>query len=191
MFYNPALKKALVTGTAGRGVNRTWRSVRHLGARLRGARDTKLARLGTDDVLVVPDIIYPDVVDLFPGTKVIVAVQVIRGLARAFNRDLVKTPSGEPLALSRCHAFLASSESCRDAVRTVAGREPLMVPLHVGFDGLDYTETKKRQIAYMPRKLPLDASIVTSVLKRAPELEGHSFQPIHGMKSPQVVEILK
>jgi glycosyltransferase involved in cell wall biosynthesis len=194
VFYNPALKEALVTSIAGRGINRKRIEAEYLVARLglrRDARQAERAQPGAGDILVVPEIIYPDVVDLFPGTRVVVAVQVIHGMARAFERDLKKTGPGQATALSRCQAILATSETCQAIVRTVSGQEPILVPLHVGFEGLHYAETKKRQVAYMPRKRPVDARFVTAVLKRAPELEGYDFVPIHGMKPPEVVEVLR
>lgn len=185
-YHNPKLRGVLVPGSWERGPQATLRRWRSGVLKARSRSGTPLAQPGPEDVLVVPEIIYPEIAALFPEARIVVIVQVVSGFARAVQRDLAKGGTG----LARCDAFVATSQACRAAVVAVTGREPLLVPLHVGFAGLGYTGTKKRQIAYMPRKRPLDAGFVVPVLERAPELAGYRFQAIDRVKPPQVVEML-
>lgn len=65
------------------------------------------------------------------------------------------------------------------------------VPYFIDADRYRYSRTKKRQIAYMPRRLKEDSDAVTNLLKLRDNLKGFTFVPIQDVNQQQVAEVMK
>lgn len=120
------------------------------------------------DVLVVPEFMYPEAVAAFGDRNCILAVQDVFGLMYASLRSR-RWQGGQPEQFS---AIFSTSQACGGAVRAVFNVEGGGVRLPVCHAGLTYNPDKKLQIAFMPRKRREEARILTALIKRHPDLVG-------------------
>ena len=65
------------------------------------------------------------------------------------------------------------------------------VPYFINADLYRYSKEKKKQIAYMPRRLKEDSDAVINLLKIRGNLKGFTFVPIQGMSQTQVAQVMK
>jgi len=120
------------------------------------------------DVLVVPEFMYPEVVAAFGSRKCILAVQDVFGLMYASLRSR-RWHGEQPEEFS---AIFATSQACAGAVRAVFSVEGGGFRLPVCHVGLTYNPDKKLQIALMPRKRREEARILATLIERHPDLVG-------------------
>lgn len=139
--------------------------------------------LRPDDVLVIPEFRYPEVAALYPGHRRVLFAQDVFGFARAHSRDV--TSGGR--AIEGFGAVMTTSEASQAAVRTLSGRDSLR--LRLPLTGHRFGETKKKIVAYMPRKRPQEAEIVVTALRQMPEFADWEFVRIAGM-SPDALRRL-
>lgn len=120
-------------------------------------------RPGPRDVMVIPEFDYPTYAGLFPETPAVLCVQDPTSLLIAYGRD-----SGNLQA--RFAAVLATSRAAARGVDILLGRPAHRMTLPVARPGLQADHPKKLQIAYMPRKLGIQAERVVRALGRRPGL---------------------
>ena len=120
------------------------------------------------DVLIVPEFIYPEVMAAFGDRRCILAVQDVFGLMRASLRSRRWRQRG-PEAFS---AILSTSEACARAVGAVFGAPGDVFRLPVCQAGLRYNPDKTVQIALMPRKRREEARILEALIRAHPDLAG-------------------
>jgi hypothetical protein len=120
------------------------------------------------DVLVVPEFMYPEAVAAFGDRNCILAVQDVFGLMYASLRSR-RWQGAQPEQFS---AIFSTSQACGGAVRAVFNVEGGGFRLPVCHAGLTYNPDKKLQIALMPRKRREEARILASLIKRHPDLVG-------------------
>jgi len=65
------------------------------------------------------------------------------------------------------------------------------VPVFLSSQTFSYTQAKKKQIAYMPRKLKRDSALLINMLRVRGKLDGFSFLPIDGMSHAQVAQAMR
>lgn len=146
------------------------------------ARNARL-RLRPDDVIVASDWALGRLSLLYPHHTKVALVQGLTPLYRGFDPE-------RGAAAHRIAATVATSQACAEAARLSNLPEPAVVRLGVGQPGLEYRESKKRQVAYVPGKLPHVARVAVAALRRAPELAGYDFVPIEKRTGAEVAQIL-
>jgi len=122
----------------------------------------------SQDLLVVPEFMYPEAVATFGANRCILAVQGFSVLLFANLRS----QHGKGRQSEQFHAIFSTSQACAGAVRAVFNVEGGVFPLPVCHAGLTYNPDKKLQIALMPRKRREEAQILASLIERHPDLVG-------------------
>jgi hypothetical protein len=120
------------------------------------------------DVLVVPEFMYPEAIAAFGARNCILAVQDVFGLMYASLRS-PHWQGAEPEGFS---AIFSTSRASAAAVRTLFNVKGGSFRLPVCHDGLTYNPDKKLQIALMPRKRRVEARILAALIERHPDLAG-------------------
>jgi len=118
------------------------------------------------DVLVVPEFMYPEAVAAFGGRNCILAVQDVFGLMYASLRSR-RWQGEQPEEFS---AIFSTSQACAGAVRAVFNVEGCGFRLPVCHASLTYNLDKKLQIALMPRKRREEARILATLIEKHPDL---------------------
>lgn len=120
------------------------------------------------DVLIVPEYMYPEAVAAFAGRRCILAVQGYMVLMRTSLRS--RRWQGEaPEAFS---AIFSTSQACVKAVGAIFDTKSAFLPLPVCHPGLSFNPDKKLQIALMQRKRPEEARILAALIRQHPDLAG-------------------
>jgi len=180
-FYDPALA-ALANPFEGR-LTRLKRKFSGLSAGRKGANTRR--RPGKDDVIVAPEYALTEIARAYPEHAIVLAAQDAQGLALARHWDAAGT------AFGRVVAAFATSRASAAALRHVFDGAAERITLPVGQEGLDYTETKKRQIAFMPRKRREEAAFVVAALRAMPELDGWEIVEMAGLRPERLVEVFR
>ena len=169
-FYSPELDELFRRGFFRPGVRERVRQlVRDLPRRLaRPARFGSPSRLPVlqpepQDVLIVPEFMYPEALAVFGDRRCILAVQDVFGLLRASLR----WQDAKPGAFS---AIFSTSQACAKAVGAIFPGEGSFFPLPVCHTGLTFNPDKKLQIAFMPRKRAEEARILAALIGKHPDL---------------------
>ena len=138
------------------------------------------------DVYIIPEYLYPELFDLFPEARRILAVQDVFGFFRSFTRDTAR----ERPAIGRFDAIFTTSEASHRAVQSVVEGAPYRLTLSVERPGLHYRQDKKLQIAYMPRKRKDDAKIIVNALKNRADMADVTFLAIENVAEDALQSIL-
>lgn len=184
-FYSPRVPQSRGVRHLVRGGMK--KAARTLRARTLGGKRNAPVAFGPDAVLVLPEFFYPECVAAFPGVPWVLVAQDAHGLLRAWTRDVETAPA----VVGDAAMVIASSQASHDAASLVAAPGRLY-RMHNAIDdeGLPFRVEKKQQIAYMPRKRPVDAKIVTSLLRKMPVLEGWDIVRIEKLPQAEVQRII-
>ncbi|WP_052265241.1 glycosyltransferase [Ruegeria sp. ANG-R] len=142
-----------------------------------------LLTLRPSDVLLLPEYLYPEYSALFPQNRKILFVQDVYGFCFALQRDLKNGTN----ALDDFEATITTSAAAQSAVAQFTGLDSFLVSQSVTRPGLDSKASKKRQIAYMPRKRPKEITTLLGCLRENPALEGWNFRKIENV-SPEELD---
>jgi glycosyltransferase involved in cell wall biosynthesis len=139
------------------------------------------------DIIVVPEYCYPEIVPRFPRQHCVVLAQDVFGFVRAHVR-YVELGHG---VMQDVIAVLTTSRTSAAAVAEIGA--PFHLPLALSIDARDFsfTEAKKLQIAYMPRKRAEEAALIATVLRDTPALRDVPLVPIVNLPHAEMVRIMK
>jgi hypothetical protein len=154
----------------------------------RGKTTNQQLHRKSTDIYVLPEFWYPELANMFAGARTVLATQDVYGFSRAFQRD---TTHNSPAVINQFGAVFTTSQASAKAVNTIAGLANHNIPLSIERAGLTFSQNKKLQIAYMPRKRAEDAGLIISALKSRPALAGVSIVPFTMMSNEKVLETLK
>lgn len=145
------------------------------------------------DILVIPETVVGSVSAFRPELR-----RIIFNQNSSYTFGVGDTSIFHPRALSEhyqkaLHTFVISQYDYKfisslfgiDSVRLSLLINPIEVDL------FSHPSSKKRQVAFMPRKNPKHSLIVTSYLKSHPLLRGWEFVPIHKMNQTEVASVLR
>lgn len=151
----------------------------------RNSGPNRLRRPSINDVIVAPEFCLAGLAAIYPANPLVLAVQ--NGFGLLIDRQW--HANGD--VMSNFDAAFSISEACHAALRHAFHGPAERIILPVDQPGLEYTETKKRQIAYMPRKRPDQAAFVAATLAATPELKDWELVPIDRMTPDQVAAALR
>lgn len=141
------------------------------------------ARPGRGDIVVVPEFWCSPVDTIYPEPDRVLMIQ-------GQSHVLVARPDYDRLP-EAYGAAIVTSRSTEALAHRMGLKHVHFVPVAVGTGGgLQFTEQKRRQIAYMPRKRPEEVDVVTHLLRKSPGLADYQFVPIDNMVWPQVADVL-
>jgi len=149
-----------------------------------------------------------------PGSSVKLSendVLVLSGRESAYCREILVGIPKVSLSQNPFIFFHANSLDCRDSIyhRDIIGRITMSelnynmhcrifpandvwnVPVYIDSRYFNYSHNKKRQIAYMPRRLEQDSRALVNMLSLRDHLHGFSFVPIDGKTLPETARIMK
>lgn len=151
----------------------------------RGPPKNKLLTIAPDDVFVLPEVRYPEYSKLFPDNRCILLTQDVFLFCRALSQDRA---SGTNF-IDRFDAIITTSDASRTAVSRFACRDSLAVLQSVFRPELDAAKPKRRQIIYMPRKRPEEATSLVGCLKGHDALTGWTFKAIQNVGAAELDQL--
>lgn len=139
-----------------------------------------------DDVFVIPEFAYPEYAAQFPNNTCILLAQDVISFSRAYARDRIDGTD----SLESFEEILTTSKASQAAIAEFSGKICDIIPQVADRPTLKPTISKKRQIAYMPRKRLDEVEIIVGHLANLPELAGWSLVEIKNLNSEKRDEIL-
>ena len=145
------------------------------------------------DILVIPETIVCSVSSFHPELK-----RIIFNQNSSYTFGVGDSSIFNPLALAKhyssaLHTFVISQYDYKFITSLFPVKDSrvslLINPIEI--DLFLHPTSKKRQVAFMPRKNHKHSLIVTSYLKSHPLLRGWTFVPIHGMTQVEVAGVLR
>lgn len=130
-----------------------------------------------DDVIMVPEFTAAWLSAKFPSSRKVLMLQ------NGFSA--LKEAAAPGFAPADYVMEIAFSEACAEASRLVCGRAPEQISLAIDPHKFAYTERKKLQLAYMPRRRFRDLEILEPLLKKAPALRDVEFVSIHQLTADE------
>ena len=179
---------SLIASRLGRRVN----SVAWLGApvapvvQLAGGRRR---RLSSDDYIVMPEFYGGMLPACGFGSRMVIFNQ---GAQCTYNFCAPDSPAPVSLDVRRLVGLIGVSELIRDCVAYVAPDLPIfLTPNGVDTARFHPGEAKRRQIAYMPRKLPGTVTQVLQMVRARGALRDWTLCPIDGVGEDEVARRLR
>ena len=172
----------------GRGVGLLVRLKKEAGVLVDWFRGGSSARLTVQpsDILVVPEFMLAMLQRTFPASQKIVFVQNPFSYLPAVSASVRQgTDPHGGVALN-----LGVSQICLDALELTDASPIAHVPVGPSFERFRFAETKKLQIAYMPRKRWPESRVVVDALRRCKEMNGVELIEIDGQPQDSVAKIL-
>jgi len=149
-----------------------------------------------------------------PGSKVRISerdILILSGREAAYCRDMLVGVPKISLSQNPFVFFQANSLDCKSSIehRDIIGRITMSklnynmhckvfpedavwnVPVYIDDNYFHYSHEKKKQIAYMPRRLQGDSQALINLLNLRDNLQGFSFVPIDHKTLPETAEIMK
>jgi glycosyltransferase involved in cell wall biosynthesis len=146
-------------------------------------------RPGPDDILVASELFGPQITQKAPGIRKVIFNQNCYNTFLYFPLDDKTTDM--PYRHPDVVATITVSEDSAQYLR-YAFPEHLVLRIRPGIDrALYYPEAKKRQIAFMPRRLPDEALQVFNILKVRGALADFEIVPIDGVPRAAAARILR
>lgn len=145
-------------------------------------RDEKETVVHKDDVIIVPENRIYRVHEIFPGTQKIILNQNAFLAARQGMPETAKDIIGS----------ISTSELClKISCKLIAEKPASYVPLWLNPKIFVPTKTKKRQVAYMPRRNAQDARMVFNLLAASNVIADTKIVPIENMTLDEVARTLR
>lgn len=143
-----------------------------------------------NDIFVFPEIYGPGMGELLKGVKKVIFNQNCYYTFKGYdlNPKNLQSPYNHPDVV----AAMVVSEDSKQYLN-YAFPDLMVYRIHnsINTDIFKYSEQKKKQICYMPRKHPDDAMQVFNLLKFRGVLEEFSIVPIENMNEAQVSQVLQ
>lgn len=163
---------------------------RRLEYKLNPDRRRTLVEIGKSDVIVFPEIYGRDVLQVFPECRKAIFNQNVyyTFLEYPVPADTVEVPYHDPGVLGT----VVVSEENRQYLNFLFPRHRVLRVRH-GIDTsvFSYSEEKKRQVAFMGRKLSGQVQHILSALKLRGNMDGYSFVCIENRTESETARIMR
>jgi glycosyltransferase involved in cell wall biosynthesis len=141
----------------------------------------------TDSIIVFPEVYGPNVNKIVPNNKVVIFNQNCYYTFDHFGLSGKGGPYTHPNTLG---SIVVSENSLAYLQYSFPSHPVFRIRLSIS-KVFEYSSTKKKQIAYMPRKLAEDFIQIFNLLNNRINLEEWSFVPIDNMSEEDVAKVLK
>jgi glycosyltransferase involved in cell wall biosynthesis len=141
-------------------------------------------------ILVFPEVYGPKIHEVFPDFQKVIFNQNCYYTFSYYSMatDYITTPYNHPKTL----ATIVASEDAEIYLKyTFPNSKILKMRLGVDQNTFGYSEEKKKQICFMPRKLGDDVNQVINILKQRKSLNNWDLIPIDNKTETGVAEIMK
>ena len=139
------------------------------------------------DVIVTPEFMMHETVRAFPEYPIVVISQNSFAFANAF---VAAHNAGTDL-----HKHVVWSvgiaDICMKQFDMLGFERVSYVPVSPKPDDFPYEESKEKLITYMPRKRPVDATVIDESLRRRDRLRGYELLAIDGVPRSEVAQLLR
>ncbi len=151
--------------------------------------DDRSALQGQDTVLVVPEVYGPGIAEICPGLPKVIFNQ--NGYYTFMQYSFDKADLVTPYRSADVVGVLTVSEDSQNYLKA-AFPDIDVQRIHYGIDEtlFQFSDAKKRRIAFMPRKNEHDARQVINMLKFRGKLADWEFVPIEGKSEKEVAAVL-
>jgi len=143
-----------------------------------------------DAILVFPEIYGPNIHKLAPENSKVIFNQNCYYTFGYFS--IYENYQETPYTHSKTLATIVASEDAERYLKYTFPNSPVF-KMRLGIDNqiFNYSETKKKQICFMPRKLGDDVTQVICILKQRNALKGWNLVAIDNKTEQEVAEIMK
>lgn len=138
----------------------------------------RLAHPNKDDLVLLPEYNYDRQLPRFRDVPHAVFAQDPMGVMRGVFGPLAE---GQIALPETFRGFLTTSEISDQVVATFSDHPRHMVPLYLDADRFNFQAEKKKRIVFLPRKRQLEANILGSLFKVAPELADYEIRPLQNL----------
>jgi len=146
--------------------------------------------LEKDPILVFPEIYGPRIHEIEVGVKKVIFNQNCYYTFDHF--PLFQDPQNNPYLHRDTAAIIVCSKDAQHYMEnTFPNANTFRMRLGIDSEIFGYSEKKKKQIAFMPRKLSDDLQQVINILRLRKRLENWDFVPIENKTENEVAEIMK
>lgn len=147
-------------------------------------------QIQNSDIFVFPEVYGPNIAELLKGNKKIIYNQ--GAYQTFFHYDLNLENSTTPYLNKELIATIVNSEDAKQYISYVFPQMKVE-RVRYGIDSKNFypTESKKKKIAFMPRRLRVDLVQVINILKFRGVLEHWELVEIHNMNEQQVAHNLR
>lgn len=162
------------------------RQATELVQKLRGAFRPKVnepLELRSDDIIVVPEFNYTEVMPFFGEQTRVIVAQDVFGFMRAYGRDIAKH-GGK--VIQAADLVVTTSDAGTLAVQSAGITNVARTYLWLMRSGLNFVADKEPVIAIMPRKRPDDAFIVENVLGEFAKKAGYRIERLAGLSDEEL-----
>ena len=146
-----------------------------------------LASLSADDVIVVPDYLLDYVARTVPTQPKVLLSQNSFLHLDSYGRAI--SAGYDPNA--GLVWAVGINQTTLDAIKVLAACPASKVVVCPNLLMFDFSVTKRRQIAYMPRKRPEEAVFIEHLLRQRGKLDGFELVAVDGMPQAEVARILR
>ena len=142
------------------------------------------------DIFVFPEVYGPKIAQLLKGNKKIIYNQ--GAYQTFFHHDLNLENNITPYINNELIATIVNSEDAKEYISHVFPKMDVM-RVRYGIDSKNFypAESKKKKIAFMPRRLRVDLVQVINILKYRGVLDNWELVEIHNMNEKQVANNLR
>ena len=149
---------------------------------------TSKAYITDSDILVLPENRVTHLHHIFPGVPKVVLNQNPYFFLYKSNLSDV----GNTIRHPDIQAWWSTSNLIEQTLKYIGISQPnYRIPYYIDHMLFHYSASKKKQIAYMPRRLKDDAIALINLLKLRGKLQGFRFVPIDGKPPEEVATILR
>ncbi len=143
-----------------------------------------------DDIIVLPEFYGKHLDNLFPNQLVVLYNQNCYYSFRGYGYSKVNKES--IYNQERLKAIIVASENALNYLGLFIHNKSLF-RVKYGIDNqiFSFSESKKKQIAFMPRKLREDSEQILNILYQNNSLLGWTIKPIDGLNEKEVSKLLK
>jgi glycosyltransferase involved in cell wall biosynthesis len=151
---------------------------------------SKIIAIEKEDIFVFPEVFGPNIGDLVKNNRKIIYNQ--GAYQTFFHYDLNLKSTATPYLNNKLIATIVNSENAKQYIN-YAFPSMNVQRVRYGIDSKNFyfNETKKRKIAYMPRRLRVDLVQVVNILKFKGVLDNWELVEIHNMNESQVANALR
>jgi glycosyltransferase involved in cell wall biosynthesis len=146
-------------------------------------------KITSKDILVLPEVYGPNITKTLVGVRKVIYNQNCYYTFRKFE----DYPNSEiPYNNKDVVAIIVASEDAKEYLTFAFPNMPVY-RVKYGIDGnmFSYSLNKKKQVAFMPRKLQEDIIQIIEILKSRNNLKDWQFMPIDNMNENEVASVLR
>ena len=147
-------------------------------------------QFSNDDIIVLPEYYGKDLDNAFSSQSIVIYNQNCYYTFRGYD---IKESKGDSIYhQNRLKAVIVASEDALGYLNLFLKNKPLhRIKYGIDHKIFSYSSDKKKQIAFMPRKLKEDALQILNIIYQNQGMKNWDLVPIEGLNEQEVAEVLR